>query len=178
MQALVHRLVPRTNDVGAHHQGALLVAACFVTGVASAFYAALDAASGLWAGAGVMAGAAVLFLGLAPVFRRTGSVPLVAHSFLAVGTAAVLANAHVAGGAEVLPWLAVVPLAAVVLTDGHGGLAWAVAAVGLAALFAVLEGAGYAYPVALTARDEPAWTALVRAGLPALVYVLALTLSG
>ena len=174
MPALVRRLIPHTDDVGAYHQGALLVVACFVTGVVSALYAALDAVTGLWAGAGVMAGAAALFLGLAPVFQRTGSVPLVAHSFLAVGTAAVLANAHLAGGAEVLPWLAVVPLAAVLLTGGRGGGVWAGVAVALAALFAVLEGVGYAYPVTLTAQDSPAWTAAVRAGLPLLVYLLAL----
>ena len=174
MRTLVHRLVPPTDDVGAFHQGALLVAACVLTGLFAAFYAAVDAVSGMWVGAGVMVGAAVLFLGLAPVFRRTGSVPLVAHSFIGVGALAVLANAHWAGGAEVLAWLAVVPLAAVLLTDGHRGVVWGGVAVGLAVLFAVLEGAGYAYPVSRTPQDSPVWTALVRGGLPLLVYLLAL----
>ncbi|MGB3542799.1 histidine kinase dimerization/phospho-acceptor domain-containing protein, partial [Rubrivirga sp.] len=173
MRALVYRLVPPTDDVGAFHQGTLLVVACFVTGLFSAFYAVLDAAFGLWIGTAVMTGAAGLFLGLAPVFRRTGSIPIVVHSFLAVGTLAVLANAHLAGGAEVLPWLAVVPLAAVLLTDGHRGLVWGVVAVALAAGFAVLEGVGYAYPVVRTPQDSPVWTALVRAGLPLLVFLLA-----
>ncbi len=174
MRPLAHHLVPPTDDVGAYHQGTLLVAACVVTGLFAAFYAVVDATFGLWVGAGVMAAAAVLFLGLAPVFGRTGSVPLVAHSFLAVGTVAVVVNAHVAGGAEVLAWLAIVPLAAVLLTDGHRGVVWGGVAVGLAVLFAVLEGAGYAYPVSWTPRDRPVWTALVRGGLPLLVYLLAL----
>ena len=174
MRTIVHRLVPPTDDVEAYHQGTLLVVACFLTGLFAAFYAALDALYGLWSGAATMALTSALFLGLPPLFRRTGSVALVAHTFLALGTLAVLANAHLAGGADVLAWLAAVPLAAVLLTDGHRGLGWGAAAVGLAALFAVLEGAGYAYPVALTPRNSAAWSALVRAGLPLLVFLLAL----
>ena len=174
MRALVHRLVPPTDDVEAYHQGTLLVVACFLTGLFAAFYAGLDALFGLRAGAATMALIAALFLVLPPLFRRTGSVSLVAHLFLTLGTLAVLANAHLAGGADVLAWLAAVPLAAVLLTDGHRGLAWGAAAVGLAALFAVLEGAGYAYPMALTPQDSAVWSALVRGGLPLLVFLLAL----
>ena len=174
MRALVHRLVPQTDDVEAYHQGTLLVLGSFLTGLFCAGYAVLDVIVGSWVGTLVMGAAAVLYFVLPPLFRHTGSVSLVANSFLGLGTTIIVANAHLAGGAEVLAWLAAVPIAAVLIAGGWPASFWATVSIGLAVLFALLEGAGYTYPVSLTAAEVPLWAASVRGGLPLLVYLLAL----
>ena len=178
MKALVHRLVPHTEDVEAYHQGTLLVLACFLTGLFAAGFAALDAALGQWAGAVSMGVAAVLFVLLPPLFQRTGAVDLVAHLFLSLGATVVVANAHVTGGAAVLAWLAILPLAAVLILDSPKSMAWGVVSVGLAALFVVLEARGHDYPAPPDGIGGTVWAVAARAGLPLLVYWLALAFCG
>ena len=53
---------------------------------------------------------------LPPLFRRTGSVGLVTHLFLMVGSAAVLLSVYYSGELGILHWLAIVPVVAVLLT--------------------------------------------------------------
>ncbi|WP_412061763.1 sensor histidine kinase [Rubrivirga sp. IMCC45206] len=174
MHALIHRLVPPTpGDDDAYHRGYLLVVACFLTGLISIGYAVLDAFAGFWVGTVVMSVVAVLFVGLPPLFRHTGSVALVAHLFLLVGTATVVINTHFAGGAEILPWLAVVPIAGALLMGRRAGAWWAALAMALAATFALLEANGYRYAVETDLQQDPVWVTLVRVGLPLIVYLLA-----
>ena len=178
MRALALRLVPSTDDVEAYHQGTLLVLSCFLTGLFAAGFAVLDAALGRWLGAVTMGGAAVLFLLLPPLFRHTGAVGLVAHLFLGLGTAVVVVNAHVMGGAAVLAWLAVLPLAAVLILDSSKSMVWGVVSVGLAGLFVVLEARGHAYVAPPAGLGGTVWSVAARAGLPFLVYWLALVFCG
>ena len=173
MRSFIDRLVPRTDDIEAYHQGTLLVLACVLTGLFAAGYALLDLFAGFWVGGATMSVMTVLFFGLAPLFRHTGSVSLVAHLFLGIGTVTIVANAHFAGGPEVLAWLAAVPIAAVLVTNPRAAAVWVAVSVAVAALFASLEARGYAYPIATTPAEDPVWVVLVRAGLPLIVFALA-----
>lgn len=174
MLSLIRQLVPHTDDVEAYHQGTLLVLACILTGSFASLYAVLDALSGLWIGAATMAASAVLFFSLPPVFRFTRSVPLVAHLFLALGTATVLVNAEYTGGAEVVVWLAVIPIAAMLTLRGRQAEIWVAIAVVAAGLMAALEASGHDYAVTLVPSEKTALLIGVRAGLPAIIYVLVL----
>ncbi|MDX1420794.1 MAG: MFS domain-containing histidine kinase [Rubricoccaceae bacterium] len=174
MSWLLHRLIPvPAAEVEAYHQGYLLVAACFLTGLFSVTYAVMDAFAGYWVGTALMAGVGTAFFVLPPLLRRTGSVRLVAHLFLLTGTVTVVVNAQFAGGVEVLPWLAVVPVAGVLLTGRRAGMVWTALAVGLAALFVALEAGGYQYRVSASPAQNPIWVASVRMGLPLIVFLLA-----
>ena len=174
MLSLIRQLVPHTNDVEAYHQGTLLVLACILTGLFSVLYALLDTLAGHWVGSITMSATAVLYFALPPVFRYTRSVSLVAHLFLGLGTAAVLVNTQFSGGADVLAWLTVVPIAAVLILDRRGATAWAVLTIGLAAAMTGLEALGHTYTSVPSPAEKPLWVIGVRAGLPALVYGLAL----
>ena len=178
MRSIVHRLVPHTDDVEAYHQGTLLVLACLLTSLFAAAFALLDAALGLWAGAASMGVATLLFVLLPPLFRHTGAVDRVAHLFLGVGAAVVVVNAHVVGGTAVLAWLAVLPIAAVLILDSPKSMVWGVASVGLAGLFVVLEARGHTYPAPPRGLGGTGWSLAARAGLPLLIYWLALVFCG
>jgi len=174
MLSLIRQLVPYTDDVEAYHQGTLLVLACVLTGLFAVLYAVLDALSGLWIGAGTMTASAGLFFALPPVFRFTRSVSLVAHLFLGLGTATVLVNAEYTGGADVVVWLAVVPIAAMLILKGRQAEIWVVVAVVAAGIMAGLEALGHEYGVTLVPSEKTALLISVRAGLPAIIYFLAL----
>ena len=174
MHGFLNRLVPFSpGEDDAYHRGYILVAACFLTGLFSVGYALLDAVVGYWVGTVVMGIVAVLFFVLPPVFRHTGSVGLIANLFLLVGTGTVLLNVHFSGGSEILPWLAVVPIAGVLLTGRRAGALWTALAMVLATLYVVLEAKGIHNPAGATMESNPVWVGLIRVGLPLIVYLLA-----
>ena len=176
MSSLFERLMPPapSEDVEAFHQGYLLVVASFLTALFSAAYTVLHAYAGFTVGAVTMAAVTVIFFVLPPLFRHTGSLPVVAHLFMLVGTAAILITTYYSAANEIMPWLAAVPLVAVLLAGKRQGSLWAVAAVALTALFTLLDQNGYPFPLALGRDHQPLWELLVRVGLPLLVFFLAL----
>lgn len=176
MSSLFERLIPPGpgDDVEAFHQGTLFVVASVLTGLFAAGYAGLHAYVGFSVGAATLAVVTVAFFALPPLFRRTGSVAVVAHLFLLVGTAAIVIATYFSGGREIRPWLVAVPLVAVLLAGKRQGSLWAVAAVVLTALFTGLEQSDYPFPVSLDPGRRPVWEMLVRVGLPLLIFVLAL----
>ncbi len=171
---LIDRLIPPVSpgDVEAAHRGYLFVLACFLTGLFSSGYAVLDALVGFPIGAATMGAVAVGFFVLPPLFRRTGSVGLVTHLFLVVGSAAVLLSVYYSGEFGILHWLAVVPVVAVLLVGLRAGALWTAGAVVLAAVF---EGFGLYAPGhadGLHPVWRPYWEVSLVAGLPPIVFLL------
>ena len=172
---LLDRLIPATlrDDVEAYHQGYLLVAACFLTGLFSAGYTLMGVYAGFWASVISQGLITVTFFALPPLFRYSGSVGLVAHLFLLAGTAAVVVATYFSGGLEVLPWLAVVPITGTLLAGRRAGWIWTAVALALTALFAVLYVSGYDFPMAMDPARRPHWAVSVFLGLPLIIVLIA-----
>jgi signal transduction histidine kinase len=74
---------------------------------------------------------------------------------------------------EVLPWLAVVPIAGTLLAGRRAGWIWTGVALALTALFAVLSVSGYDFPMAMDPARRPHWAVTVFLGLPLIVFLIA-----
>jgi two-component system, NtrC family, sensor kinase len=169
------RLIPATSrdDVEAYHQGYLLVSACFLTGLFSLGYTLMGVYVGFWASVIAQGAISVMFFALPPLFRYSGSAQLVAHLFLLAGTAAVVVATYFSGGLEVLSWLAVVPIAGILLAGKRAGWIWTGIALVLTALLAVLTAAGYDFPMAMDPEKRPVWMVSVFLGLPLIIFLIA-----
>ena len=169
------RLIPASSrdDVETYHQGYLLVAACFLTGLFSLGYTLIGLYAGFWASVFTQGLISLMFFALPPLFRYSGSVGLVSHLFLLAGTIAVVVATYFSGGLEVLPWLAVVPITGTLLAGRRAGWIWTGIALALTALFAVLHATGYAFPMAMDPARRPFWMVTVFLGLPLIIFLIA-----
>ncbi len=110
------------------------------------------------------------------LFRRTGSITLIANLYVLIGTIGVAIVVYFSGGLEspTLPWFAVLPIGALLLGGTQSGWLWTIVAVSLTVTTGLLEMAGHPFPVSV---DEDFWHIFSigdQAGLVLIIFVIAL----
>lgn len=176
MSPQFEKLIPFAprSDIEAFHQSYLLIVACYLTALFSAAYFALHAFVGFEIGAVTLGLVTVAFAVLPPLFRKTGATEIIANAFVLVGLIAIAIPAYFSGGVVITPWFAAIPLVGVLLTGGRGGGAWLLVSILVIVGFTTLQQSGYAFPNHVNPERQALFDAVVRVGLPAIIFMLAL----
>jgi signal transduction histidine kinase len=177
----VNWFMPRSGDPGERRRSAqrLLIYVILITTAFSLLYVATSLVIGFAVGALLMTACFGLLWAIVFLFRAGGRFRLCANLYLATcAFVAVLGCSFFTGGIEspVLPWFALIPVAAVLLLGyGPDALRWLLACCALPLAYGLAAAAGYAFPRLYAPEYAQAFGIICISGLVLILFFVALT---
>jgi len=154
----------------------LLINTFFLTSLFSTSYVFISTLIGFEIGVYAMVFNAVSFLILPFVFRAGGSIILCANLYVFIGTVGVGICAYYSGGfsSPVMPWLAVLPITALLLAGSITGGVWTAISLTIVTVFGLMDSQGFEFPMAYNLEWKEFFAISDHAGLVLIIFVVAL----
>lgn len=179
--SIIHRILKFIPDEYRHNEetfrkARLFVQVCFITSFFSTFYLITSTVFGMRHPQLAMIFNAVSFIILPFLFRYNKiSLKIAANLYIFIGCVGVVISAWFTSGlnSTVIPWLAVLPITALMLTDKKTGWIWTAISYGLIAIIAVFKFKEFDFPEETPNVFKSIFDGTNLTGLVLLIYLIA-----